>query len=50
VSARDGHTIQVAHESPYNNPNPAFAAVIGAVHHPLSGGVACAHEEDLVRL
>jgi hypothetical protein len=24
--------------------------VIGAVHHPLSGGVACAHEEDLVRL
>jgi hypothetical protein len=24
--------------------------VIGAVHHPLSGGVACAHKEDLVRL
>jgi len=50
VSARDGHTIQVAHESPYNNPNPAFAAAIGAVHHPLSDGVTCAHGEGLVRL
>ena len=49
-SPHRAHTIQVVREGLFIYQNLASVVALGAATRPLSGGVACAHGEGLVRL